>query len=366
MDGAPATVPPSRGLPAPSSLVLTGPRRFLRLREVATQLKEVGDSGQPQSTGPYAMLFLRNAIPLIFASAGHFMNTSALAQTTTTTPAPVCSDRRVIVEGWLEERWKEPLRLACATLAAMTDADPTARVSIRAIGDDLVVNVVLADGRVTLRRLRAVAALSPTLEALVALPVEPAVHPAIDRAEPPKSSSAHAEPVPTPLFGVEFGGGGGSRVSSPGPYLAASVSGFVQVRGGPWLVGTEMRWDPWESVRAVAPAAFESETLALSMTIARRLETSFGHVDLGVAPRLVSQTQSAIPPTGEENDTEVDVRPAAFSRAGFGHGNVRFMLEADADVSPTRLRRNLRALPDFPQLPSWSAGFTLGLEWASQ
>jgi hypothetical protein len=271
-----------------------------------------------------------------------------------------CDDARVQIEGRLPDRWVEPVAGACGMLAAMPDRDPAARVAIRPVNDDLVVSVSLADGRTATRRIHAPPALGPTLEALLALPSIVITPRAVDPADPPdlvRPNGAVGAP-----FDVELGGGLGGRVAGPGPYVAASISAFVQVVGGHWVLGTGMRWDAFEHL-AAAPPGFETAAIALSLTAARRFKPGDARLDVGVSPRFVTQTQTIQPPSGEVSDTDADVRPAAFARAVLGRGTLRFLLDADVEVSPLRLRREIRALAGFPLLPAWGAGLTLGLQW---
>lgn len=276
-------------------------------------------------------------------------------------PASICGDSRIVVVGQLPPRWHAPMASACASISAMADRDETARLSVSPLGDDLHVEVRLADGRMATRRVHAPSALTPTLEALLALPKAPPTTPAVDPANPPDLVSL-ASQTPSPS-GLELGGGVGARVAGPGPYYSGSVSGFVQMRRGRWLFGAGVRWEPIEALHAVAPPRFESVAFAVALTAGRRFELGRTTVDIGLSPRLVTQTQTALLASGEESDSDSDIRTAVFSRASFGRGPVRFLLEADGELSPTRFGHTLRVLEGFPTLPTWSAGFSAGVQW---
>jgi hypothetical protein len=123
-----------------------------------------------------------------------------------------------------------------------------------------------------------------------------------------------------------------------------------------------MRWDAFEHLNG-APQGFETTAVALSLTVAHRFQPEGARLDLGVSPRLVTQVQTVDSPSGEVSDTDVDLRPAAFARAVLGHGSLRFLVEADAEVSPLRMRHQVRALAGFPLLPAWGAGVSAGVQW---
>jgi hypothetical protein len=144
-------------------------------------------------------------------------------------------------------------------------------------------------------------------------------------------------------------------------------AGFAQLRAKDWLFGMSVRWDVLQLKSDVAVSNFEMETLAAGLSVARRFRPRFGQMDLGVSPRLVAETQSfqgtSAAEMGEQADTQTDVRIGSFARAAFGGAPLRFFMELDAELSPGRLRRDIRIHPALPPLPSWSAGIGLGVMW---
>lgn len=284
----------------------------------------------------------------------------------------------------MSARWMEAIERACADLATAPGADASARVRIVPLDRDLSVEVTLADGRSASRRLASPDALRPTLEALLLIPMlapaaiaraaadpAPPREPVFTRADdpgvgkpPPPPAPASSSP-PEPTFGVDFGGSVGGRVAGDG-YLSVAPAAFAELRAGPWLIGTFIRWDVYEYKSAPLVTTFEMETVAAGLLVGRRTPLAFGSLDVGVSPRLVVETQTFETRAGEQTDTSgTDVRLGGFARLGLGRGAVRGLLELDAEISPGRARRVARLDPLLPALPAWSAGLSVGIMWAS-
>jgi hypothetical protein len=276
-----------------------------------------------------------------------------------------CRGAGIRVLGRPSGRWLAPVAHACSVMAAMPDRDGTAEARVSPSGDDLNVQVVLKDGRATNRLVRSPEALVPTLEALLTLPTLSDAGLQAVVADDPSDAPQDREPA-APRFGVEIGGGVAGRIAGPGSYLMASPSLFAQVRGGAWLAGMGLRWETLERFTGAAPPGFEADALSLSLSVARRVHAGLSQLDFGVSPRLVSQTQTYQPPGGETSGTSTDIRTGTFVRAAFGRQPVRFLLEVDAEVSPTHLRRELRINPALPRLAGWSAGLSMGAVWGEQ
>jgi hypothetical protein len=251
---------------------------------------------------------------------------------------------------------------ACAALSKLPDRDSTARVSLRPMGEDLLLVATLEDGRTATRRVRAASSLATTLEALLAVPSAPPAPRAVDPAEPPDlKPRTPAATAP----GVELAISIGGRVSLTGPYWAASLGGLLQVHVEHWLLGAGMRWDALQVVHTPTPPGFESAAVAVALTAGRRLDLNVGAVDLGVSPRLVSQIQTAQLAGGERTGSDTDVRVGVFARSTFGRTGARLLVEADMEISPVRVRREVRIQPEFPELPAWSAGVAAGVLWGA-
>jgi hypothetical protein len=309
----------------------------------------------------------------------------------------VCDGARIHVAGDVQPRWRAAIDGACSAMATIAGVDPTAHVRMAAIERDLVLEVTLADGRFASRRVVSPDALLATLEALVVVPPSGASELNEVRAvsEASESSAASAddgdhgeraqapsaigstwprleEPAPSPrpsdgepTTAIELGGGAGGRVAAHG-YLSASVAGFADIRVGDWLLGTLIRWDVIGSKSAPLVDVFEMETVIVGIAVARRVGLGFGSLDAGLSPRLAVETQTfESGAAGESSLSSTDVRLGAFARLSFGKSALRPVVELDADVSPSRLRRVVQLDPRLPALPSWSAGLSAGLAWTA-
>lgn len=301
----------------------------------------------------------------------------------------VCEDPRVRIQGRPDGRWLEPIVRACEELRTMPDADANARVRILPAGSDLIVEVSLKDGRSTLRRVQDPSRLRTTLEALLTVPaplpepltqdspsaeatprhpVEPSHTQPLVNELSDERTSVPSKPAP-PSFGVEIGAAVGGRLAAR-QYYSLAPAGFAQLRARDWLFGMSVRWDVVQWKSDVAVSNFEMDTLGAGLSLARRFRPSFGPIDLGLSPRLVAETQSFQGKPGasaaeqdEQADTQTDVRLGAFARAAFGNAPLRLFVELDGELSPGRLRRDIRIHPSLPPLPSWSAGIGVGVTW---
>ncbi len=263
---------------------------------------------------------------------------------------------------------------ACRELATLRDVDPTAVVRISAAGDDLVMEVRLADGRTATRSMRSTAALRPTLEALLIVPPDDTTVEAVTRpvAKPvPEVIVPEVAEVTTPAkeppaeVDVELGGGAGGRIAGHG-YYSFAPSAFAELTIGRWLFGMLFRWDVIEDKSVPLVNVFEMETVAVGLLIGRRITLGFGSIDLAVSPRLLSETQTFELRKGEESRTATDIRIGALARLVLGRSSFRGIIELDTDLSPTRLRRERRFDSLLPPLPSWSAGLTGGFMWGTR
>jgi hypothetical protein len=305
-----------------------------------------------------------------------------------------CDRARIHVVGDVQPRWRAAIDGACTAMTMLTGVDPTAEVRMAAIDRDLALEVTLADGRFASRRVVAPDALLSTLEALLVVP--PSEPGESDDASAPRESraskaadAAHGESVrPAAVIGstwprseepgpveprrngeattaIELGGGAGGRVAARG-YLSASVAGFADIRVGNWLLGTLIRWDVIGSKSAPLVDVFEMETVVVGIVVARRVGLGFGSLDAGLSPRLAVETQTfESGAAGESSLSATDVRLGAFGRLSFGKSALRPIVELDADVSPSRLRRVAQLDPRLPALPAWSTGLSAGLAWTT-
>jgi hypothetical protein len=167
---------------------------------------------------------------------------------------------------------------------------------------------------------------------------------------------------------MELGGAAGGRVAGH-RYVSFAPGGFAQLRVDSWLFGMTARWDAVQVRSSTSVPNFEMDTLAAGLSVGRRWSVAPAQIDIGVSPRLIAETQSyqanpAAPTEATEKaDTQTDLRLGAFARIAFGRGAFRPLLELDTEISPSRLRRDIRIDPLLPPLPSWSAGISAGVAW---
>jgi hypothetical protein len=127
------------------------------------------------------------------------------------------------------------------------------------------------------------------------------------------------------------------------------------------------RWDIVEVKSGLHLSEFEMDTVGVGVSVARRLSTNFATFDIGISPRLLVETQSIHPQFNREDaDAQTDVRLGAFTHAALGHRTLRPFVELDAELSPARIRRDIRIEPELPVLPSWSAGLGVGVLWGGR
>lgn len=278
-------------------------------------------------------------------------------------------------EGELAEKWRDALAVACVDLAAMKDRDATAAIRLVPSGDDVILEVTLADGRSALRRVREPLALRSVLEALVALPPTRAPAPP----PPPREESRPPPPPPSPLREPDVDRPSPSVTkASPTAELSLSLAGRAgggarslaptadaSLLFGHWQLGLSARWDVAQEMSAPRADDFEMESLAAGLVVARRMELGRFDLDVGFSPRLVVETQSHEIDDDDQTGTATDVRAAVFTRLSYGRGPLRPFATLDGELSPARVRRKIFLAPELPALPAWSAGLALGVAWSS-
>jgi hypothetical protein len=87
------------------------------------------------------------------------------------------------------------------------------------------------------------------------------------------------------------------------------------------------------------------------------------HADVGGAATLLVEAQSFETLDGEVAGSSTDVRLGLFTRFLFGTSAWRWTVALDGELSPPRLRRELRVDALAPALPTWSAGLAIGVSW---
>lgn len=290
-----------------------------------------------------------------------------------------CEESNVKIEGTANERWSEALAHVCADVAAIRDRDPEAITRVIANGDDVTIEVTLSDGRTARRSVQAPYALRGALEALLVLPPPPpepapAAPVAVPPAPPPDArekvapSSVESMPVSaspgSPRRTAELSIGTAARVAGAG-ILSVAPTAEASLFVGDWMLGLSARWEVVQSATAPRAHDFERDSAGAGLVVARRIGARGFDLDLGLSPRLVVETQSHEIDEEDENLSATDVRLGAFTRVTLGRGPIRPFAMFDMEVSPARLRRNVRLASQLPALPAWGAGLSLGLSWTT-
>lgn len=285
-----------------------------------------------------------------------------------------CEHIQIRVKGALEAPWLEQLSQACTDLAAIPDADRTASVLVSPRESGVEVEVTLSDGRSVTRSVRTPKALAGTLEALLTVPGGTRPRPSfasdatgadLDHEIPGAKESAREEERRGGRLGLELGGSLGARALGDGPIWAISSGVHAEVRRRAWLVGISLRWDTVPPKVVREPPDFEMDTFSMGTTVARRFPSSLGQLDVGVAPRVAFDGQTAEVGMGQVDGARWDLRLGAFGRLRIGGASTRLRIELDGEISPRYLRHEVRIDPGLPPLPAWTAGLAVGISWGT-
>lgn len=280
----------------------------------------------------------------------------------------MCESLHVTTEAPLRDPWVEASERACRELAELLDRDQSARIRLISDADDVLVEVILADGRSAIRRVREPARLAPTLTALVSLPPatanDPRARSTAPVALPPPALVPPTEPKRATTISVEIALSVAGRITASDD---ASIAPTVEASlvADRWLFGLWARWDVVSLSDVANPADFEQEGVGAGVSVARRTNLGAVDLDIGASPRFIEDTQRYIVNGTEEARSAADIRLGAFVRAAFGHRALRFITTLDGELSPARLRRPIQLESDLPALPAWSAGLAAGVAWTS-
>lgn len=307
----------------------------------------------------------------VFAAAGAAALCLASRQVDGAETGSVCADPRVHVEGELDARWLAPVIDVCEQLGSMTDVDPSARLRIVAAGKDVIVEATLQDGRTAMRRITRPDDLRLTIEALVTLPPEPPkTAPSKETTTAPLATTTAAQPAPNPttaasMASIEIGVSGVGRVSGAPTYLTTGPTAYAGLRVDEWLLGVTARWDAYGRKAGGDFSGLEIDGIGAGFLLVRRVARgSVASFDVGASALLLEDSQTYVTPAGDEKSgTSPDARVGLLGRLHVGSEHWRWIVTLDGEVSPSRLRRDIRIDPELPVLPKWSVGLGLGLRW---
>jgi hypothetical protein len=320
------------------------------------------------------------------AAAATLVTAAGLA--TAAEPETSCAEGRISMEGALDAKWREPVESLCEQFATMKDVDPTARIHIVAAGSNLELDATLGDGRMAHRTLRSPDDLMTTVEALsVQIPDDHAdktaeVPPSANVAPKPERTAARLPSAATTVhearserastdrnrpLQVELGFALEGRVSGAPAYLSLGGAVYAGLRPDDWFFGVVARWQPSEVAASGPQPGFEMESAGAGFAVARRVvKTGMLGLDAGATTLVLVDTQSLETRVPDEIGASTAVRFGVLLRALIGRSSWKLAPSLDADLAPSRLRRNTRLDAALPPLPTWSVALGLGATWVGE
>jgi len=282
-------------------------------------------------------------------------------------------------------RFSDVLLRIQSELATRSDIDACARIAMHWDGDSLItISVTLPDGRTTSRSVRRAEDVTPTLQALLLVPLP---SPPVAASTPaPASKPLHrAPPRALPTFperdapkpsnaarqlGFELSFITGARAGGGQLGVGAGALSFLEVHG--WLLGFEGRAD---SYRAMLGSGDPETALELAILAGRRFHFSGWALDLTAGPAVamkglaVSETEvvsanmgdSMPPPPARHADPSSGPVPRLLlgARFGFSPRSVfRTFVGLDGELGPERVANE--ADSNSARLPVFSLGLALG------
>ena len=282
---------------------------------------------------------------------------------------PLCSGPVITLEVPAADhaKWQTLRTKLNEHLRTLRDLDHCAQLTVRAMGDTLVLDVRAGDGRVASRSVANEAQLLRASEALLTLPPQAQSLPlAVSPAEkvPPEP------PVPKPSAAshLEIGAGASARLGGPPLFIAGGVAGFADVAIAPWLLGVSARWDITTGLLS-EPTLMDYYLMstAVGVQVGRRFELESASLDLLLGPNVVLETQDADDGQLDIGGSAADLRIDLGARlSGPPRSPFRAFGSADLELSPARLAKQHFAHPSLPALPSFTFGLALGVLWSGE
>ncbi len=284
--------------------------------------------------------------------------------------APPCNGPSIATEGVLSFDWLDAVDHVRDRIRKGVDLDRCAALRFEADEAGLRVCVTTSNGRTAIRMVTAPQKLIATVEALTVLP--PTLSSAASSPDPHEvpdnviDKPRDAPPVSTAH--VEVGAGAAARLAGGPLYGGAGLATFAQLALDRWLIGVSARWDfADDTLTLVSPSGFNMQTFEVGVGLGRRAQLGDVNFDAVFGPEVVVENQEAEGSADGLGGTASDVRLDLLVRMSVpGAGHARFYAGADADVSPSRLRRTKMLDPGLPALPAWSSGLQIGLMWGGR
>lgn len=293
---------------------------------------------------------------------------TALAQS----PAPLCADERVGIEGSFDSIWTAAITDACLRLRDLPDRDASARLSLAPVpsGGGVSLRLDLSDGRSAVRIARVPEELPRVMEALVTLP--PAAPPAETPKPPvtPPNDTLPARPVVAPHAGAIDDGAvpiafdaavlATGRVLGPAAHVGVGVvaSGDLDIDRG-WILGLRVRADV-ANLDLEDGGRLKSVTFGGGLEFARRVSIEDAlALDFGLgADGLVDVPAEGHRDGRSGDDARGDLRARAFSKAWVSGRGVSFIGMLGFEVSPIRVGGD-------DSLPAFGGEVGVGIGWAA-
>ncbi len=293
---------------------------------------------------------------------------SAMARASSGLASCPRSAPRVTTTAVLSERWTTALAQVCDDLATMPDLDRWITLEVSARGEDLELTASLPDGRTTTRTVHSPDELKLTLSALATSITPPVTTP--QRRESPADMDAEqprsqrTEPGPARL-NLEVGASLSGRVAGAPTRIAPSLGAYAGVAPGKWLLALTVRWEPTVVQTGASASKVEMDAAGGGFLFARRFTaTPHTHIDTALTASVLMEAQSFEASDGEHAGSEAGLRLGLMSRALLGSSNPRWTFSIEGNVSPARLRRDLRIDEALPKLAAWELGAGFGASWS--
>jgi hypothetical protein len=166
---------------------------------------------------------------------------------------------------------------------------------------------------------------------------------------------------------VELGFAIEGRLSASPAYLSLGAAAYAGLRPDNWFFGVVARWQPSEVPAAGPQPGFEMESAGAGFAVARRVvKTGLLGLDAGATALVLVDTQSLESHVPDEIGASTAVRFGVLLRSLIGRSPWKLAPSLDADIAPSRLRRNTRLDAALPPLPTWSVALGLGATWVGE
>ncbi len=282
-----------------------------------------------------------------------------------------CAGPFLVTDATIGSEWLPAIEGVRVRLNRNVDLDRCAELRIGPAQGGSRIQVTTADGRTAIRYIASPDKLLVTVEALLELPLAAAV-----RSSPPEPQELPDDPdlevkirpaVSAAVAHLEVGVGAAGRLAGAPLYGGGGAASFAQLMLDRWLIGVTARWEAVDGTLALpSPSGFHMQTFGVGIGLGRRVVSGDVALDAVLGHEVIVESQEADGTTDDIRGSAGDVRMDLLLRVSAPRtGRTRFYAAADAEVSPSRLRRTRQLDPALPALPSWSSGLQVGVLWGA-